>query len=483
MDTTYQRAISFTNGFTHVIDGKPVTSQDCTPVVNPSTEAIIAIVPVAARDELNQAVEAASRAFPSWSGLPIEERQKALDRLGMLLDSHSRNFIDLLMQEGGKSRDLANIEVAQCVAWFREAGAKQSLPDEVVLDSPERKVVIRYVPLGVCATITPFNFPLSLLVWKLCPALVTGNTVIVKPSPHAPLAALKLVELAQTVLPPGVLNVLLGDHALGRQLCENPCIKRISVTGSIAAGKEVMRAASANLARVTLELGGNDPAIVLPDVDPQELAPKLFWGTFHNSGQICVSLKRIYIHDDVYDAVRDALVAYAMTIKVGDVALPDVGVGPVQNKAQFEKVKEFLEDCKRNGYRFALGGEINADQTGFFVPITIVDNPPEHAKVVQEEPFGPIVPLLKWNDEEDVVKRANATDYGLAATVWGRDLDRAQAIGRRIESGTVWINGSQIFHWDYPFGGMKHSGMGVEQSKHGLAAWTNIQTTTINKGM
>ncbi|OCH90319.1 aldehyde dehydrogenase family protein [Obba rivulosa] len=470
--------ISFDRDFTHIVNGKKVTSPHSLSIINPSTEEIITSVPIATSEQLEQTVKAASDVFPSWASLPVEKRQDALIRLGNLVEQHLASFVDLLVKEGGKSRDLATIEVSQCVAWFREAGGKQSLPDEVLIDSPERKVIVRYVPLGVCAAITPFNFPLSLLVWKLNPALVTGNTIIVKPSPHAPLAALKLVELAQQVLPPGVLSILSGENILGKWLCQHPDVKRISVTGSIASGKDIMRSAADNLTRLTLELGGNDPAIVLPDVDPQDLAPKLFWGTFHNSGQICVSIKRIYVHERVYDAVRDALVAYARTINVGDVSLPGVGVGPVQNRVQFEKVKEFLTDCRQNGYKFALGGEVDPSRKGYFVPITIVDNPPEHAKIVQEEPFGPIVPLLKWSDEEDVIRRANATKYGLAASVWGRDIKRTEAIARRIESGTVWINESQVFHWDYPFGGFKHSGIGVEQSKHGLVSWTNIQTIT-----
>ncbi|EMD33479.1 hypothetical protein CERSUDRAFT_118059 [Gelatoporia subvermispora B] len=472
--------ISFSDDFLNIIDGKKVSSPASQTVVNPSTEEVLANVPNASGEQLEEAIQAASRAFPAWAALPVEKRQQALSRLGQLVQEHLDDFVDLLVKECGKNKELATIEATQCVLWFCEVGGKQSLPDEIISDTPERKVVVRYVPVGVCAAITPFNFPLSLVAWKLSPALVTGNVVIVKPSPTAPLTTIKLVELAQQVLPPGVLNVLTGDNNIGKLLCEHPEIKRISMTGSTAAGKNIMRAAANNLTRLTLELGGNDPAIVLPDVDPQELAPKLFWSTFHNSGQICVSLKRIYVHEDVYDAVRDALVAYAQTITVGDVSQSGVGVGPVQNRAQFEKVKEFLADCKQNGYKLALGGEIDTSRKGFFIPVTIVDNPPEHAKIVQEEPFGPIVPLLKWSDEEDVLRRANASEYGLAASVWGKDTKRAEAIAERIESGTVWINEAQVFHWDYPFGGFKQSGIGTEHSKYGLMSWTKIQTITVH---
>ncbi|KAH7929002.1 aldehyde dehydrogenase [Leucogyrophana mollusca] len=470
----------FTQNFTHVIAGRKVTSEAVGQVVNPATEQVIATVPIASKAQLDETVQAAWDSYPSWAATSWERRQELVSRIGTLVEEELSQFIELLIKEAGKSRALAEIEVGSCAAWLH-AVAKQSLPDEIVLDTPDRTVVTRYVPLGVCAAITPWNFPLSLMMWKVAPALVTGNCVIVKPSPFAPLTTMKFVELAQQVLPPGVLSVLSGNDDLGPWISSHPSISRISLTGSTTAGKSAMQLASSTLKRLTLELGGNDPAIVCGDVDAKAIAPHLFWSAFHNSGQICVAVKRLYIHSSIYTAVRDELAAYARNIVVGDGLDPRTGVGPVQNKKQYEIVKSLIDDSKKNGYNFALGGDISEHRKGYFIPITLIDNPPDNARVVQEEQFGPILPLLKWDDVEDVIQRANDSKFGLAASVWANDISHAQSIATRLEAGTVWINEAQQFHWDQPFGGFKHSGIGVEHSKHGLYSWCNIQTITQNK--
>ncbi|MET7339449.1 aldehyde dehydrogenase family protein [Nonomuraea sp. NPDC005650] len=262
----------------------------------------------------------------------------------------------------------------------------------------------------------------------------------------------------------------------------HPGLDKIAFTGHTDTGKDVMRSAAANLKRLTLELGGNDPAIVLPDVDAGEVAPKLFWAAFQNSGQFCNAAKRIYIHEDVYDEVRDALVDYGKGIKVGDGASPDTGLGPIQNAPQYAKVVEFFADCKAQGHRFALGGEVDEGASGWFLPVTLVDNPPEDSRIVTEEPFGPIVPLLKWRDEADVITRANATRYGLGASVWGNDLHAVERIGGQIDAGTVWLNEVHEYSPYAPNGGHKESGIGCENSVHGLMEYTNVQTITLNKG-
>ncbi|MDF3145143.1 MULTISPECIES: aldehyde dehydrogenase family protein [unclassified Streptomyces] len=392
----------------------------------------------------------------------------------------AEEFIALLTKEQGKPRAGAEWEVYGSVAWFRDL-AKQSLLDEVVEDNDSRRVVTRYTPVGVVGAIVPWNFPILLMVWKIAPALVAGNTMIVKPSPFTPLCDLKLVEVMQDLLPPGVLSALSGDDDLGKRITNHPGIDKIAFTGSTETGKHVMRSAAGNLKRLTLELGGNDPAIVLPDVDPAKVAPQLFWAAFQNNAQFCNASKRLYIHEDVYDEVRDALVDYARTVRVGDGAEADTQLGPIQNAPQFEKVKEYFADCKDNGYTFALGGEIDDSAPGWFVPVTLVDNPPEDSRLVQEEPFGPILPLLKWRDEEDVIARANDTPFGLGATVWGKDLEAVQRIGRQIDAGTVWLNEVHQYSPHQVFGGHKQSGIGAENSLHGLTEYTNWQTITLNK--
>lgn len=473
-------AISFTDNFVLTIDGKKVSSRETKDVINPATEEPVGAVPLTTREQLEEAVDGATRAFPVWSATPVEKRQEKLIELANMIGKHLPQLTQLLMKETGKPKLIAELEVGACIGWLKGSAAF-SLPDEVVVDTPERKVITRYVPLGVCAAIIPWNFPLSIMIWKLAPALLTGNCLIVKPSPFAPLASLKLGELAQQLFPPGVISFLSGNDELGPWISEHPRIAKVSLTGSVGAGKAVMKSASSNLKRITLELGGNDAAIILDDVDPQAIAPKLFQGMFSNSGQICVALKRVYVHEKVYDAVRDALVAHAKKIKVGDPSDPSTEIGPIQNRVQFGKVISFFEDCHKNGYQFAVGGEVNKNIKGYFLPLSIVDNPPDTSRIVQEEPFGPIAPLLKWSDEEEVVKRANDTIFGLGASVWSSDINRAEKIARQLQAGTVWINECMAFKWDQPFGGFKQSGIGLEHSRHGLYTWVNIQSMTLNQ--
>lgn len=466
--------------FVMTIDGRPATTASTAPVFNPATKDIVATVPVATRDDLDRAVEAAQRAYTRWSKTPLADRQAAVSALGDLLEAHAEEFMALLTTEQGKPRPMAEWEVYGSVTWFREI-AKQSLPEEVLEDSADRRVVSRHTPLGVVGAIVPWNFPILLMVWKIAPALVAGDTMIVKPSPFTPLCDLKLIELAQEVLPPGVLSAVSGDDDLGKWITSHPGTSKIAFTGSTDTGKHVMRSAAESLKRITLELGGNDPAIVLADVDPVKVAPQIFWAAFQNNAQFCNAAKRIYIHDDVYDAVRDELVAFAQTVVVGDGAQSGTDLGPIQNQAQYDKVREYFEDCTANGYEFALGGEIDPAAEGWYVPVTLVDNPPEDSRLVTEEPFGPILPLLRWTDEDDVIRRANDTVWGLGATVWGADLDAATRIGEQLEAGTVWLNEVHQYSPHQVFGGHKQSGIGAENSLHGLAEYTNHQTITINK--
>lgn len=466
--------------FTMTIGGRAVTSKATVEVVNPATRSPIGQVPDCTREQLDTAIDAAWEAFPAWSRRTVEDRQRLVSALGDRLEEHAEEFMALLTREQGKPRAGAEWEVYGSIAWFREI-AKQSLAEELIEDSAERRVVTRYTPLGVVGGITPWNFPILLAVWKIAPALVTGNCIVVKPSPFTPLCTLKLAELAADLLPPGVFSVVSGGDELGRWMTEHPRLRKIAFTGSTETGKHVMASAAGTLKRLTLELGGNDPAIVLPDVDPERIAPQLFWAAFQNNAQFCNAAKRLYIHEDVYDAVRDALVAYASSIKVGDGAEADTQLGPIQNAPQFEKVREYFDDCKANGHTFVLGGEIDETAAGWFVPVTLVDDPPEESRIVREEPFGPILPLVRWRDEDDVIARANDTDWGLGASVWGRDLERIERIGRQLEAGTVWLNEVHQYSPGQAFGGHKQSGIGCENSLHGLMEYTNWQSVTVNK--
>ncbi|WLH14822.1 aldehyde dehydrogenase family protein [Pseudomonas hefeiensis] len=456
------------------INGRMVSAMETATAINPATEEPICQFPLASREQLEEAVQAASDAFSAWSSTPITERQRLVGALGNLIEENQEAFIELLITEQGKGRAGAEWEIGGSIHWCREI-AKQSLKDEVVLRDGDEAIVTRYTPIGVIGAITPWNFPLLLAIWKIAPALLAGNTMVLKPSPFTPLCTLWFGELANRVLPAGVLNVLSGGNELGQWMTEHPGIGKISFTGSTATGKRVMQSASVNLKRLTLELGGNDPAIVLPDVDAKAIAKDLFWACFSNSAQFCVAGKRLYIHEEVYDDVARELVAYARTVKMGNGMEPGVELGPLQNKMQFEKVKELLQDCKDNQQRFLLGGELTKEK-GYFIPVTIVDNPPEDARCVVEEAFGPVLPLLKYSSIDEVIGRANQTEYGLAASVWSNNLEAAQLVARKIEAGTVWINHAHQFSPRIAFGGHKNSGMGIENSLHGLAEYTNMQT-------
>ncbi|WP_216854652.1 aldehyde dehydrogenase family protein [Rhodococcus opacus] len=480
MTVQAQSRVHLNAQFPMTIGGASVTTEGTAPVYNPATTKVIARVPVASRADLDAAVAAARAAFVTWSATPLEERQSIVAAIGDRLEAHAEEFLALLTAEQGKPRPMAEWEVYGSVAWFREI-ATQSLPEEILVDDSERRVISRHTPLGVVGAIVPWNFPILLAVWKIAPALVAGNTIIVKPSPFTPLCDLKLVELVQDLLPPGVLSAVSGDDDLGKWMTAHPDISKIAFTGSTETGRHVMSSAAGTLKRITLELGGNDPAIVLGDVDPVKVAPQIFWAAFQNNAQFCNAAKRIYIHDSIYDAVRDELVKYGRTVKVGNGTDTDTQLGPIQNLQQYEKVGEYFDDCAANGYTFALGGQIDPNAEGWFVPVTLVDNPPEDSRLVAEEPFGPILPLLRWTDEADVIARANDTIWGLGATVWGEDLEAIERIGRQLEAGTVWLNEVHQYSPHQVFGGHKQSGIGAENSLHGLAEYTNHQSITLNK--
>jgi len=474
------RMIDFDHDYRMTIGGKLVDSTQTLPAFNPATRAEIARVPDATPAQLDATVAAATEAYRSWSKTSWEQRAAVLENMAGALEANADALCRLLIREQGKPLAGAQMEVFGGAVWLRET-AKQRLADEVVEDGPTRRVVTRFTPLGVVGGIVPWNFPVMLAIWKIAPALMAGNTLIIKPSPFTPLCSLKVGELWKDLVPPGVLNVVTGGDELGKWMTAHPGIAKIAFTGHTETGKHVMRSAAGTLKRITLELGGNDPAIVLPDVDPKAIAPQLFWAAFLNNAQFCNATKRLYVHEDIYDAVLDALVEFIKTQKVGDGSEADTALGPIQNLPQYEKVAEFFDDCRRNGHRFAVGGDIDRNAAGWFIPVTLVDNPPDDSRIVVEEPFGPILPVLKWKDEADVIRRANDTIYGLGASVWGNDLEAVQRIGSQLEAGTVWLNEIHQYSPHQAFGGHKQSGIGCENSLHGMMEYTNWQTITLQK--
>lgn len=304
---------------------------------------------------------------------------------------------------------------------------------------------------------------------------MTGNCCIIKPSPFTPLCDIRIIEAAQQHFPPGVLQCIVGEDQLGRMITEHPGIDKVAFTGSSATGRLVARSCAATLKRVSLELGGNDANIVLPDVDVEKVARQVAHAATLNSAQFCCASKRIYVHETIYEPFKLAITQIAKTMKVGPGLDPDTVHGPINNKVQFDKVLDFVRDSKRNKHTFLTGGEIAEQQKGYFVPVTLIDNPPEDSRIVQEEPFGPLVPLLKWSNEEELLQRVNASDYGLGAVLFGSDAEAVDRIARQIETGTVWINTVQMYDARVPFGGWKKSGYGVENGKEVLLGYSNVQ--------
>lgn len=464
--------------FKLLINGNLVSESAKLAVINPATEEIIAEVPRADCAQLDEAVAAAKAAFPAWSTTPIHQRGALLVKVANALEVRQDEFARLLTLEQGKPLLEARWEIDFTVRIIRHY-ATLDLPDEVLREDVTQKVVKRHTPLGVVAAIVPWNFPMLLLVIKVAPALLAGDTVVAKPAPTTPLTALRFGEICGEIFPAGVVNIIVDHNDLGDALTSHIDVAKIAFTGSTATGKKVMSAAANTLKRLTLELGGNDAAIVLDDVDPVDVAPKLFAAAMMNAGQICLGAKRIYVHDSQYDKICDELGRLASASVVDDGLKQGTQIGPLQNKAQFEKVKGFLKDAKQSG-KIVAGGEV-IDRKGYFIQPTIVRDIADDARLVKEEQFGPIVPVLRYYDVEDAIARTNNSDYGLGGTVWGKDLGRAYGVATKIDSGIVWINRFLAVSPDIPFGGAKQSGIGAELGREGLEAFTQLKVISMAK--
>ncbi|KAK4183226.1 NAD/NADP-dependent betaine aldehyde dehydrogenase [Podospora australis] len=470
--------------YRNVINNKLTSTKETRQATNPSTNEPLPPVPVSTQEDVDAAVKAATAAFPAWSALSQDERGEYLLKFADALDANAEAFTKLLGEEAGKPPQGAGIEYLLTVVQIRGTVAHR-LTETVVEDTPERTVTIRYTPLGVGVGIVPWNFPILLGIVKLSSALLTGNTFIWKPSPYSPNTALKVGELAARIFPPGVVNVLSGDEGLGPLLTMHPDIAKISFTGSVATGKKVMAAASGTLKRITLELGGNDAAIIYPDVDLAAVVPLIATWAFVHTGQVCFAVKRVFVHEDIYDEFLAALTGFVTAaLKSGGSTDPTAVLGPVQNSMQYAKLQDLYSQIEKQGWKANPPVSPPADVArgqGFFVPPTVIDNPPDDSRVVAEEQFGPIVPLLKWKDEDEVVKRANKVIMGLGGSVWSKDKVKAEKTARRLEAGTVWVNTHFEVGPQAGFGGHKQSGIGVESGLDGLKGWCNAQAVWVRK--
>jgi acyl-CoA reductase-like NAD-dependent aldehyde dehydrogenase len=464
--------------FTLTIDGKAVAAADSFGVINPSTGAVFTQAPECTKAQLDAAMDSADAAYRSWR-LDEAKRRQALRDVAEVLRQKAPELGQVLCQEQGKPIDKAIGEFFGASVWF-DYTASLELPVEVVQDDEEARVEVHRRPLGVVGAITPWNFPIILAVWKIAPALLAGNTVVIKPSPYTPLSTLALGEALRETLPPGVLNVVSGGDELGRWITAHPTVRKISFTGSTATGKHVAASAAPDLKRLTLELGGNDAAILLPDLDPESVADQIFWGAFENTGQICSAIKRVFVHEDRYAATLEALATRARNVKMGDGFAEGTELGPLNNKMQFDRVTELVSAAIDGGARVVTGGAPREGDGYFFEP-TILGDVAEGVRIVDEEQFGPALPILTYRDVDDAVERANATMYGLSGSVWSGDAQRATDVARHLECGTAWVNQHLKMIPHAPFGGAKWSGIGVENGHWGLYGFTETQTLNINK--
>lgn len=465
--------------YTMTIDGKSIDALDTFPVLNPADESVVAHAPLGTRELLDDAVSAARRAFPSWAAQTQDHRATKLREIANLIESHSDELASLLTLEQGKPRGEfgSRYEVGGAIAWTL-ATADLRLADETIADDAQGRIVARRKPIGVVASITPWNWPLAIAIWHIMPAIHIGCTVVIKPSPYTPLSTLRLVELMNSVLPPGVINVVTGDAEVGDRISSHPGIDKIVFTGSTATGRRIMAASSGNLKRLTLELGGNDAGIILPGTNIDPLLDKLFLACFLNCGQNCSALKRMFVHTSQYEEVVNKLAAYVGKVRVGNGMDPTNQVGPLTNKMQRDKVASFVDEARACGARIVTGGQTPTGP-GYYYPLTIVADATDEMLIVKEEQFGPAVPILKYDSIEEALRRANALDVGLGGSIWGDDTEVAAELAKRLECGTAWVNQHALLHPLAPFGGVKCSGYGTEFNVDGLKEYTSIQVLNI----
>ena len=462
-----------------LINGQMVDGELSMDVVNPATEEKLADCPRASESQLNAAVAAAKAAFPAWSKTSIDERKAAVLKIADVVEANAAELAQLLTKEQGKPIEDATVEVYGMAAFCRYF-TSLDLPVEVLEDSEGRRVEVHRNPLGVVGAIVPWNFPLILMAFKLPPALIAGNTLVIKPAPTTPLSTLRIAELIQDILPAGVINFITDANDLGAPMTAHPDVRKISFTGSTETGAKVMAGAAGLLKRITLELGGNDAGIVLDDVDPKEAAQKLFDSAFQNSGQVCIAMKRLYVHENIYDEVCEELATIANDTVIGDGLEQGTKLGPLNNKMQYDKVKALIEEAKQDGNVIA-GGEF-PDKPGYFIRPTIVRDIKEGSRLVDEEQFGPVLPVMSFADESEAVERANASAWGLGGSVWSASPERAYALAEQMDSGTVWINKHAELDPTIPFGGAKMSGLGNELGQEGLQEFTQQKIINIAKG-
>lgn len=449
--------------------------------LNPSTLEVIGEVTNTSREEIDAKIEKAKKAQKLWSARPDAERKDILLKVAEALQQNSKHLAEWITREQGKPLNGpgANFEMQACVGWT-QVPASLDLPEEIVFEDDTRKDVLYRNPIGVVAAIAPWNWPLMIAIWQIIPSLRMGNAVIIKPSEYTTFCSLEMIKVINSVLPEDILQVVTGKGDVGGYLTSHLEIGKIMFTGSIATGKKVIEASAKNMARLTLECGGNDAGIILPGLDIAQHIDSIFWGAFLNMGQTCACLKRLYVHENDYEKVVKALADYSSNIPMGNGADESSVLGPIQNKMQYDKIQDLIIDAENIGADFIFTGQ-KPDLEGYFIPVTLVGNVNNGDRIVDEEQFGPVLPIIKYKTLEEAISKANDSENGLGASVWSDNLDEAQKVATQLEAGTVWINQHGAIHPFVPFGGAKQSGYGVEFGMEGLKAVTVPKVISIKK--
>ncbi|WFE28741.1 aldehyde dehydrogenase family protein [Solwaraspora sp. WMMD791] len=454
------------------IAGRSVRSAERMPVENPASAEAFAQVPRCTATQLDDAVRSAVAAFDSWSRSGEDARRAALRTCGSVLAQATEELAGLLTTEQGKPLRQALAEVSLAADWFGHT-AQLSLPRQLLVDDGAVQATMEHAPVGPVAAIAPSNYPILLAVTKIAPALLAGNTVVLKPSPVTPLASLRMAQLLAEVLPTGVLSAVSGDGDLGPALVTHPAIRMISFTGSTRSGRAIGESAAATFKRTVLELGGNDPCVLMPGTAVDQVAGEIFRRATTNSGQFCAAIKRIYVPAAQAAELTEALHAEAQAATVGDGHDPDTDLGPLVSRAQLEHVQRLVEEATRAGASVVTGGAA-LPRPGHFFPPTVVTDLPYGTDLEQDEQFGPVLPVIGYDDIDEAVARANGTRFALGGSVWG-DPEAAQDLAARLECGTAWVNTHGDLRHDVPFGGLRESGTGVEYGYWGLLEYTNIR--------
>jgi betaine-aldehyde dehydrogenase len=447
-----------------------------TDVVDPSTGEVFASAPLSGAEDVDRAMRAASRAFEGWRTTPPKERQLAMLKFADAIEAQAERLVDAECQNTGKPRQLTlDEEIPPAVDHFRFfAGASRLLEGKSAGEyMAGHTSYVRREPIGVCAQVTPWNYPLMMAVWKIAPALAAGNTVVLKPSDTTPLSTLLMAEIAAEFFPAGVFNVVCGDRDTGRALVAHPTPQLVSITGSVRAGREVALAAAADLKRVHLELGGKAPVVVFDDADIAAAAEAIAVGGYFNAGQDCTAATRVLAAPGLHDELVAALAEQARNTRTGPPSDPDVLYGPLNNANQLARVRGFLDRMPEHASLVAGGSQVG--DRGYFYAPTVVSGLKQDDELIQDEVFGPVITVQRFSDEAEAVAWANGVEYGLAASVWTKDHSRAMRMTAALDFGCVWVNTHIPFISEMPHGGFKHSGYGKDLSMYGLEDYTRIK--------